>query len=370
MAPNDLNRKATFGILPEDEGRSSSFTASFVINVTVAALIIFLSLAKVHHDMVVREKTLVFLPSKPPEPPKPRPELPKPPKIEPPKVEPKLEEPPKIQPLPMPKPLPQPPTPQKPQPEVRKPLPIQTNQQVANVNQNRLQAINNQNQQVAVNSPNRAMPIVANAASDSRTRGNHPERADIHMGDAFGVKPNPNAHGPATITSVGTPGGSLTGAVRAPQGIAGSMGAGNGTRYGQSAGTPGRVAVIGSPQGHSNTTNHVGVASVQSGSGPAAVAPSLVRPSADPTTPPDVTYKPKAEYTSEARSLKIEGNVVLQVRFRANGQVDVLAVVHGLGHGLDDQARRVAQSMRFKPAMQGGHAVDYVTNVTVSFQLA
>jgi TonB family protein len=45
-------------------------------------------------------------------------------------------------------------------------------------------------------------------------------------------------------------------------------------------------------------------------------------------------------------------------------------VVHGLGHGLDEEARRVAQQIRFRPATRNGLAVDLTTNITITFQLA
>jgi len=44
--------------------------------------------------------------------------------------------------------------------------------------------------------------------------------------------------------------------------------------------------------------------------------------------------------------------------------------VHSLGHGLDEEARRVAQQIRFRPATRNGQAVDLTTNITISFQLA
>jgi outer membrane biosynthesis protein TonB len=50
--------------------------------------------------------------------------------------------------------------------------------------------------------------------------------------------------------------------------------------------------------------------------------------------------------------------------------VRVESVVRGLWHGLDDEARRVAQQIRFHPATHGGHAVDLTTKITISFQLA
>jgi len=56
--------------------------------------------------------------------------------------------------------------------------------------------------------------------------------------------------------------------------------------------------------------------------------------------------------------------------FTAGGQVVVLSIVHGLGHGLDEEARRVAQQIRFHPASRNGQAVDSTTNITITFQLA
>jgi outer membrane biosynthesis protein TonB len=45
-------------------------------------------------------------------------------------------------------------------------------------------------------------------------------------------------------------------------------------------------------------------------------------------------------------------------------------VVHGLGHGLDEEARRVAQQIHFRPATRDGRPVDITTTITISFQLA
>jgi len=44
--------------------------------------------------------------------------------------------------------------------------------------------------------------------------------------------------------------------------------------------------------------------------------------------------------------------------------------VHGLGHGLDQEAQRVAQQIRFRPATRDGRPVDMTTNITITFQLA
>jgi TonB family protein len=42
----------------------------------------------------------------------------------------------------------------------------------------------------------------------------------------------------------------------------------------------------------------------------------------------------------------------------------------GLGHGLDEEARRVAQQIRFRPATKNGQAVDSTTTIRITFQLA
>jgi TonB family protein len=86
--------------------------------------------------------------------------------------------------------------------------------------------------------------------------------------------------------------------------------------------------------------------------------------------PPVVISEPHPQYTAEAARLRIQGEVTLQVRFLASGQVEVLRVVNGLGHGLDEEAKRVAEQIRFKPAEKDGHPVDHTTLIHVTFQLA
>jgi TonB family protein len=88
------------------------------------------------------------------------------------------------------------------------------------------------------------------------------------------------------------------------------------------------------------------------------------------TTNLEVLSKPPVQYTSEARQLKVQGDVVLRVTFTASGQVVVQGVVRGLGHGLDEEARRVAQQIRFRPATRNGQAGGFDHNITITFQLA
>jgi TonB family protein len=112
------------------------------------------------------------------------------------------------------------------------------------------------------------------------------------------------------------------------------------------------------------------VASAGVPSAPTAVA-AASRPVAEPvSTNLEVLSKPRPEYTSEARQLRVQGDVILKVTFTAKGQVLVQGIVHGLGHGLDEEARRVAQQIRFRPATRNGQAIDMTTNITITFQLA
>ena len=89
-----------------------------------------------------------------------------------------------------------------------------------------------------------------------------------------------------------------------------------------------------------------------------------------PTTPVDILEKPRPEYTAEGRSLRIEGDVVIDMVFLANGTVQVNRVISGLGHGLDEAALRAAQQIKFKPAKRDGQPVDFPARVRIEFRLA
>jgi TonB family protein len=83
-----------------------------------------------------------------------------------------------------------------------------------------------------------------------------------------------------------------------------------------------------------------------------------------------ILSKPNPLYTDEARKLGIEGEVLVEVSFLASGQVRAVRVVKGLGHGLDEAALHAAEQIRFKPALQEGHAVDFPAIAHIIFQLA
>jgi TonB family protein len=88
------------------------------------------------------------------------------------------------------------------------------------------------------------------------------------------------------------------------------------------------------------------------------------------TFPVEIVFKPKPVYTDEARKLNLEGEVLLEVMFGANGELHVNRVVRGLGHGLDEAAVNAANRIKFKPAQRNGSAVSSTAIVHVMFQLA
>ena len=117
---------------------------------------------------------------------------------------------------------------------------------------------------------------------------------------------------------------------------------------------------------------------------PADVRPSgfdAVRPAPPPAPraapalervdfPVEILFKPAPIYTEEARRLKVEGDVLLDVEFAATGAVSVLQVVRGLGHGLDEAATTAAKQIRFKAAQTAGRPISFRTTVHIVFRLA
>jgi TonB family protein len=102
----------------------------------------------------------------------------------------------------------------------------------------------------------------------------------------------------------------------------------------------------------------------------AASTPAKQKPSATVAVRPiEILDKPKPAYTAEARTEKIEGTVLLDVIFAATGEVHVLGVVRGLGHGLDQNAIDAARRIRFTPALQSGTPVDQHVTLHVVFEI-
>ena len=189
------------------------------------------------------------------------------------------------------------------------------------------------------------------------------------FGDPNGLKPSENskANGKLIASTAGSfdmplgPGqGNGSGGAKGIRGTVASADFGSG------------VATPGQGDGRRSGRGSAGVQS--SGFGSQEIAqntPHIQRvDTGPPTTPVEITYKPNPVYTDEARSLKLEGEVLLEVQFAANGQLHVNRVVRGLGHGLDETAVAAANKIRFKPALRNGQAMDSTAIVHVVFQLA
>jgi len=107
--------------------------------------------------------------------------------------------------------------------------------------------------------------------------------------------------------------------------------------------------------------------------GDAAVAPSssrTVATAAGAGSAVEIVSKPKPAYTEEARRLRIEGEVLIDVLFTAAGEVRVLRLVRGLGHGLDESAFDAARHIRFRAATRDGMPADAAATVRIVFSLA
>ena len=327
MLMKSYSGQATFGLLPQPERNPASVITSTVINGMILITILYVgAMARQTISQHRYEETMLILSAKEP-PPTPKVKISPPP---PPKLPRVKFEAPKIN---LPKP--------EPKPEL-KPIQMEAKLSAPAIKAGRPAVI-------LAPQPKSALAAAAMPAQDSHVKLS---TAPVHFGQTFGVTPNPNASRPATVAAIGNPYGGMRGPAVAPHGRVGSTGFGNGTRSGSNAGVVGKVASAGIPSAPT-------------------VQVAALRTTAEPkSTNLEVLSKPTVQYTSEARQLKVQGDVILRVTFTANGQVVIRGVMHGLGYGLDEEARRVAQQIRFHPATRNGQAVDMTTNITITFQLA
>ena len=181
------------------------------------------------------------------------------------------------------------------------------------------------------------------------------------FGDPNGVAGKSNAERKLTVASAGSfdlptgpANGNGAGGAHGRQGVIASAGFGDG------------VAGAGSGDRNPRTTVSTGAFGDAS---TAQVASRRVTRAPD-ATPVEILFKPKPVYTAEARQLHIEGEVLLDVMFGAAGDIRVLKVIRGLGHGLDESAQRAAQQIRFHPAKKDGQPYDSDAVVHIVFALA
>ncbi len=201
-----------------------------------------------------------------------------------------------------------------------------------------------------------ATPTMAAAPQKVQTGG---------FGDPNGMPAQENHGRPITIAQAGSfdmpagPGyGNGTGGAHGARGVVASTGFGSGVATGDNSGVV--------------TTSRGAVR--QGGFGDADVVKSIPKSTSSEaavkTIPAEITFKPRPVYTDEGRQLKVEGEVLLDVVFTARGQIRVMRVVRGLGHGLDESAVHAAEKIQFKPALKDGHPSDFEAVVHVVFELA
>jgi periplasmic protein TonB len=195
---------------------------------------------------------------------------------------------------------------------------------------------------VALGSPNN--PLAAPTAAG-------PARVDLGNRGVAGMPSSNTGMGRPTnvnLAGSGTPGGANRGTgVQAVQGI--------------------KLGVAG---GTGPATAHAGQVNLGQATPPPMPKPagptSLVQRAA-----PKVISKPKPEYTQEAIQMHVEGVVTLHIKVMPNGAVEVVGVTNGLGHGLDESAKRAIMATKFEPATDAsGQPIEWDGIVNVTFQLA
>jgi TonB family protein len=181
------------------------------------------------------------------------------------------------------------------------------------------------------------------------------------FGDPNGLAGKGNPNKGTNINRLGSPAlpggpgyGNGTGGATGVRGTVASTGFGNG------------VAVPPPSGGKHGSVQTAGFADATATDAPKKKA----LPGDSPTTMVDILDKPRPQYTNEGRTQRIEGDVVLDVVFLADGRVQVNNIVSGLGHGLDEAAAHAAQQIKFKPAKRDGYPVDFPARVRIEFRLA
>jgi TonB family protein len=314
-----------------DDGKRSKSAAfiSIGINGSILLIIVILGLVVRNNPVAAKKLAEIYLPAtppapKPPPPPKKPPvmppKLPTPPKITPPKVT--IPPPPEIVKL-----TPPPPRPIPPAPEVK----------IAAPPAPKIVNLGHPTPASLANADRNPSPVrLGNPSNPVVTTG--PAVSPVNMNAGY-------AHMPPGNVGNGAPSKVNLGGNGLP----------NGSNMRASSGS---VAAVKPVSGFGNTVGSV------------AQTPKVVNPLAV-ASPPKVLYKPTPAYTAEAKAMHLEGNVSLKIRVAANGQVEILNVVSGLGHGLDESAKQATLATRFKPAVDStGSPVDWVGTVIVKFQLS
>jgi TonB family protein len=86
-------------------------------------------------------------------------------------------------------------------------------------------------------------------------------------------------------------------------------------------------------------------------------------------TNPKLVHRVEPEYTDEARAAKLEGIVTVYLEVDEQGKPDRVALLQGIGLGLDEKAVEAVKQWRFEPAMSKGEARRTAAGVEVRFRL-
>ena len=354
MSKPALQQQATFGLLPESEGMNGAYAVSAIVNVCLLALFMVLSLYAIHQKIVAKQAvSLTLVETKQPEPIKPKPVVKT--QIVPPtpdmlnNIAPKIvfqnapvEEAPHMAKLKMDVPNAPVLPPYKPVDVALPPQP-----------------------KVGMFQSNTATIVANNMGHQSTKMGG--------FGDTSGAHTNANSTNSqvAAYGSFSNSTGSQTGAGMARRGSVQGVNFGSGYAGGQVGGAGhGKVASVGFGTGTAVAHGPVGTVQTAGFTTKTATTGIKIANTQADFQQVQILFHPTPEYTQEARQMHIQGEVVLQVKFAADGSVHVIRVVHGLGHGLDEQAIRAAEQTRFKPATKDGQAIDMTTYYRIDFQLA
>lgn len=343
---------AHFGVLNDGSQSKGSLFTSVTLNILLAfCAIVIGEAAKKTIDRRIKlthlDEPVLMKKEEPPPPPKIKIKLPPPPpvaKIDPPKIKmpevklPDVPKPPEVKmatPVPVITPAP---------PKIVQPPPAP---KVVSLAQAMPASVPN-------NSPHPA-PVALGSTTNPIAVSNKPSTTAINLGNKgmAGMPASNNGSGPPSAV----------------------VNLGSGSPNGQNMKASGPVAVAGIPHGVPGGTgapNAKGpVAGVQLGQTTPPPMPKPVAPSTNSKAAPKVLFKPKPEYTEEAKQLHIEGNVTVRIRVSSTGAVQVLGVTSDLGHGLGESAIRAVQATRFSPATdESGRPIDWEGVVNVQFLLA
>ena len=92
-------------------------------------------------------------------------------------------------------------------------------------------------------------------------------------------------------------------------------------------------------------------------------------PTVNFSSPLNITSRPKAQYTDEARHNNVQGIVKLKVVLGADGQVGEITPLTSLPFGLTEQAIAAAREIKFEPRKVNGVAQRSVVTVEYSFSI-